>query len=53
MASKVNYIISESAHDFNNLEISETFISNRELEDIFWGLSSLPLRQGTQKRKII
>ena len=40
MASKVNYIINESVHDLNNLKISEAFITNGELEEIFWGLSS-------------
>jgi len=35
MASKVNYIINESTHDLNNLEISETFVTTGELEEIF------------------
>lgn len=44
IASKVNYIESESEYDFNNLEIHETFITNGELEEILLGSSSLPLR---------
>ena len=43
LATKVSYIIDEGVYDLDNLAISETFITNGELEEIFLGLSSLPL----------
>lgn len=39
MASKLNYILEESTHNLNGLEISETFITYDELNEIIHGLS--------------
>lgn len=41
MAAKLNYILEESTHDLNNLEISETFITYDELNKIIHGLNTV------------
>lgn len=41
MAAKLNYILEESTHNLNNLEISETFITGDELNNIIHELDML------------
>lgn len=44
MAAKLDYIMEESAYDLNNIDISEAFITNDELEEIILKLDKLSTR---------
>jgi hypothetical protein len=48
MAAKVNFIKDEGEYDLNNLEISEAFITNGELEEIFRVLSFFLSKSGIE-----
>ena len=44
MAAKLNYILEESTHSLNDLEISETFITYDELKEIIYELDTVLLK---------